>query len=94
MKWNEDLVSIYEINKINLSKVNELYDIAASTINQEMLITKQLTKWPCKSFSDDKYIDLLPIPISSLISNCKANYVKCSISYDIHAYERLNKNIH
>ena len=57
----------------------------ASAIENEMKISKELTRWPCKFFRDlEKQKDLyvLPIPAKDLAANCTGNYVTCSVQYD------------
>jgi hypothetical protein len=73
-----------------------LFNIGARTIEHEMAITNQLTRWPCKSFRDYKYKDhlrLLPIPLNRLVADCDAPHVKCSVAYDIKEFDALKEKV-
>lgn len=54
----------------------------ANTIESEMRASKDLTRWPCKSFRELEKKLRLPIPSSNLAANCTGNYVTCSVQYD------------
>ena len=63
-------------------------------IENEMADTKDMTRWPCKSFRDfssdaEAVVSQLPIPISALVANCSEPLVKCSVRYDINEFNKL-----
>ena len=65
-----------------------LHDIYTTTIDNEMKISKELTKWPCKSFKelegkDLAGVSLLPIRYYELSADCSDKNVKCSVQYDL-----------
>jgi hypothetical protein len=59
-------------------------------MDNEMLISKELTRWPCKFFRDfeskgkrgEEPPVQLPIPAKDLSANCSDKYVTCSVQYD------------
>lgn len=62
--------------------------IAADTIRDELVLSRNLSTWPCKSFKDleskqHKGEVLLPHRRYYMLSpNCSAPFVKCSVQYD------------
>lgn len=65
-----------------------LDSVYTTTIDNEMKISKELTKWPCKSFKelegkDLAGVSLLPIRYYELSADCSDKNVKCSVQYDI-----------
>lgn len=65
-----------------------LVDVYTATIDNEMKISKELTKWPCKSFKelegkDLAGVSLLPIRYYDLSADCSDKNVKCSVQYDV-----------
>eukprot|EP01036_Dinobryon_divergens_P027168 gene27168-35893_t len=90
----EDLLSVVQSNSEALQAIfsreksqssvlspSQAADIA-NTIESEMRASKDLTRWPCKSFRELEKKLLLPIPSSNLAANCTGNYVTCSVQYD------------
>ena len=61
---------------------SSLADVIADTIASEMRASKDLTRWPCKSFRELEKKLSLPIPSGCLAANCTGDYVTCSVQYD------------
>jgi len=61
-----------------------LNDVYTASIDNEMKISKELTKWPCKSFKElekDTTV-VLPIRYYELSADCSDKNVVCSVQYD------------
>eukprot|EP01038_Epipyxis_sp_PR26KG_P006904 gene6904-9456_t len=84
-----ELISSFRIDSNSNSNIPEnLLLIAENTINDEMKISKDLTKWPCKSFRElDKTVTSLggelPLKSYELAANCSNSFVTCSVPYDM-----------
>jgi hypothetical protein len=79
--YNEILNSHLSIKK-NLPV--ELWNLASDVIEIEMNTTKNLSKWPCRSFKELKD-DLIVQPFYDLSPDCSGNnkFTKCFVSHDI-----------
>ncbi len=57
----------------------------AESIGNEMKLSKELTKWPCRSFKDLEASSggALPLRFHALSANCTGSHVKCSVQYDM-----------
>lgn len=60
----------------------ELAVLADETLANELRISKNLTRWPCRNFKE-LAADLLVQPYYELAAGCSSSkYVKCSVQYD------------
>ena len=58
---------------------------SVSALKDELVISKSLTQWPCKSFREldtTSVTTRLPLHSSQLAANCSAPYVVCSVRFD------------
>ncbi len=59
-----------------------LQQTCLSALANEMKISKELTKWPCRSFKELESARL-PLRFHALSANCSAPHVKCSVQFDM-----------
>jgi hypothetical protein len=70
----------------------KILDLAINAVGKEMVLSQNMTKWPCKSFRDfpDKgVVKLLPLTVGSLAADCEAPHVKCSVRYDTEEHKKV-----
>jgi hypothetical protein len=73
------------------SALSELYDKGLQAMRKEMASTKNMTRWPCRSFRDfpnKQDAARLPLPVPALAANCSAPHTKCSVRFDIDEFRR------
>jgi hypothetical protein len=69
----------------------ELAILADETLEDELRISKNLTRWPCRNFKELS-ADLLVQPYYELAAGCSSSkYVKCSVQYDFSEQPQLQK---
>ena len=88
--WADEPLSPNGTMFLDEKAMKSLLSVGVRTIEHEMAGTNQLTKWPCKSFREFKNKELLrsmPLPVSSLVADCAAPHVKCSVSYDMKEFD-------
>lgn len=59
-----------------------LMGVALSALEEEMVGTKRLSDWPCRSFRKVDGVELLPLAASYFAPNCTAPFVTCSVGVD------------
>eukprot|EP01039_Chlorochromonas_danica_P000576 gene576-620_t len=65
--------------------LKHLQTVSEETIKDELLLSKNLTEWPCRSFKEleDAGIVLQKSRYFKLAANCSLPYVKCTIRFDL-----------
>jgi hypothetical protein len=83
-EWAEPSISL------GAERLSELYQTGLTALRKEMVSSKNMTRWPCKSFYDVPRKDAarLPLPASTLTANCSAVHTKCSVRFEIEEFRR------